>query len=134
MVETMKVTQEDYQIRVLATARMRQFLRNLNNAGSDDPLNLDSIRIHSFGQGRGDDALVAEAEAALGIQFDERVCRYELAEVTAANRPIRDDLNPARWITREEITAEVQVVIGANELIAFRFVGGNWRLHQPLVS
>ncbi|MBO9475710.1 hypothetical protein J7413_19395 [Shimia sp. R10_1] len=134
MVETMKVSQQDYQGRVLATARMRQFLRASNNQRPGDPLNLGAVRILSFNQGRQSNATVASAESALGIQFDAGVCQFGLAEVMAANRPVRAAPGSPRWLRREEITEEVDVIIGSDGLTAFRFKGRNWEPAEPLVG
>ena len=134
MAETMRVSQEDYQFRVLATLRMHLLVLNMSGNGTDAPPDLSSLRIVSFSQGREGDATIHDAEDALGFQFDERACRYQVAEVGAQMPLVRDSTNRARWLKREPILREIEVIVGVNEQIAFRRKDENWQLPEPLVG
>lgn len=126
MVETMKVSQHDYQSRVLSTARMYRLIGDLAQTGPDLSPVFRAFRLMSFGQGRAGDAVIAAAEAALGIQFDERACRFDMVQVGAVAPLRNDNANPARWLRRERILLDLQVVVGAQNRIAYRINDGPW--------
>lgn len=126
MAETMKVSQGDYQTRVLFTARMYRFIGDLFDIGRDLSPVHNAFRLLSFIHGRANDALIADAESALGSQFDENVCRYEMALIGSTNPIVRDAANPARWLRREKILGTIHVIVGAQNRLAFRINDGDW--------
>jgi len=126
MSETMKVSQQDYQSRVLASARMYRLIGDLAGIGADLTPVHRGFRLMSFGQGRAGDAAIASAETQLGFQFDDRACRFDMVQ-TGATAPItRDASNPARWLRREKILLDLQIVVGAQNRVAFRVNNGSW--------
>lgn len=126
MAETMKVSQEDYQIRVLSTARMYRLIGDLARIGSDLSRVHRAFRVLSFNQGRVGDAIIAEAEGALGFLFDDRACRYEMVQIGARQPITQDPDNPTRWLRRESILLALHVVVGAQGLMAFKLNDGDW--------
>ena len=126
MAETMKVSQEDYQTRVLFTARMYRFIGDLFDIGRDLTPVHNAFRMLSFIHGRANDALIANAESVLGFQFDDKACRYEMALISTTNPIVQDASNPARWLRREKILGTLHVIVGAQNRLVFRINNGEW--------
>lgn len=136
MVETMKVSQQDYQTRVLATARMYRLIGDIWNLEQDLSGVHRRFRLLSFGQGRASDATIEEAEQATGLTFDDRACRYDMALV-GSTEPIKldpNDLTETRWLRHEEIELVLQIVVGERPELAYRISHGSWAIHQLKVS
>ena len=130
MAETMKVSQEAYQDRVISTARMYHLIGDVARAGSDLSSIQNSFRMVSFGQGRAGDAAIASAEAQLGIQFDARACRFDMVETGATAPLVRDPADRTRWLRREKILLSMQIIIGAQNRAAFRINDGAWEFRN----
>lgn len=126
MAETMKVSQQHYQARVVRTARMYRLIGDLAQVGPDLSPVHRAFRILSFAQGRAGDAVVASAEAALNIQFDDMVCRYDVVRAGATAPLVNDPNNKARWLRREKILLDLQIVVGSRNRLAFRINNGPW--------
>ncbi|MEM7043487.1 MAG: hypothetical protein AAF543_11820, partial [Pseudomonadota bacterium] len=126
MVETMKLGHEDYQARILATARMYRLIGDLAGLGSNLVPVFSAFRVLSFNQGRADDAILADAEQVLGFAFDDRVCRFEMVQIGAAQPLVQDPANSARWLRRESIILTLHVIIGSQNQVIFKLNDGQW--------
>ena len=131
MVETMKVSQQQYQLRIIATARMYRFIGDLTQAGPNLRPIYDAFRLISFHQGRDGDEEIKSAENALLVQFDQMVCRFDMVQI-GVTEPLRnDDANRARWLKRESIRVDLQIIVDAQDRIVFRINNDDWILHDP---
>lgn len=134
MIETMKVSQQDYQFRVMSTARMYRLIGDLDEIGQDLTPVYGSYRMLSFRHGRDGDTDISAAETDTGLIFDDQVCKFHVVQVIAVEPLKQDPNNKARWLRHELIALERRVVVDALNQIAFRTDDGLWESHQELLS
>lgn len=134
MVETMKVSQQDYQFRIMSTARMYRLLGDLHGIGSDLRPVYGSYRMLSFRHGRDGDADIQAAENGTGMIFDDQVCKFHMVLVTAAEALRQDANNKARWLRRELIQLERRLVVDSLNQIAVKTDDGDWARDQQLLN
>jgi len=133
MVETMKVSQQDYQFRIMSTARMYRLIGDLHQIGDDLRPVYNSYRMMSFRHGRDGDAEIPAAEAATGLVFDDQVCKFHMVLVTATEALKQDPNDPTRWLKHELIALEHRIVVDALNQIAVQTADGPWEPHQQLL-
>lgn len=122
MAETMKVTQREYQARIVATRRLLSGLANPAAPGRPVP-----ARMLSFTKvGPGDPELLA-AEASTE-DLTAPVYRFEMVETDRDRGLVRDENDPARWLVQNRISVTRTVFVDAVGRQVVRIDTGSWQL------
>jgi len=118
MAQTMQVTPDLYQGRILATHRM--FLAMASEVGDD-------YRILSFAEADAADDAFADARAAAAA-LSTTAYKFVMVLPDAVDSVARDPDDPARWLLRETIRHTVEVFVDEAGTVVLRQQGGSWRL------
>ena len=121
MAETMKVSQSEYQARIIATQRMFDALTD-EGLSEDNPLH----RMLSFIQAGQVDPDRVAAEAAHFALIDPAY-KFVMVE-TSGSRPLeRHEDDPARWLRRSRINLFYTIFVDDGGKILFRIDDGPWQ-------
>lgn len=122
MVETMKVDQEAYQARVLATARMYEFIGSIELQ--------TEFRMLSFIVGQSDDLLKTEFEK-LSVAYEEPIYRYKMVKIGGVDGKVdilkADKDNATPWLRQEKILKTYDIIVTPTGAIVYRENGGEWQ-------
>lgn len=120
MAETMNVTQEEYQARIVATRRMLN--ASIDGAGASGLL---THRLLSFRKTAiGDPELVA-AEAEIGSALSAPTYRFVMVQ-TGAGRPLTRAADRERWLRRSQIDVAITILVDDFGRVVFSVDGGPW--------